>query len=261
VVGVCGRYASGRDPRDLAGLFGVDRIDPVDEAADGAGNSDAPAAGDLPPDWNIAPTKSVYAVLERTDRGQPAARPVRRLRPVRWGLVPSWAASPKVGTTSMINARVETVATKPAYRAALASRRCLLPADGYYEWAAGPDGAKTPYFLAPRDGGVLGMAGLYELWRDAAKHRDDPAAWLWSAVILTTRAINELGHLHDRMPVLVEPANYTAWLDPRRTDPVTALALLAPPPADWLRYHPVSRAVGNVANNGPQLAQPVSVFG
>jgi len=123
------------------------------------------------------------------------------------------------------------------------------------------DGAKTPYFLAPRDGGVLGMAGLYELWRDAAKHRDDPAAWLWSAVILTTRAINELGHLHDRMPVLVEPANYTAWLDPRRTDPVTALALLAPAPADWLRYHPVSRAVGNVANNGPQLAQPVSVFG
>ena len=95
MVGVCGRYASGRDPRDLAGLFGVDRIDPVDEAADGAGNSDAPAAGDLPPDWNIAPTKSVYAVLERTDRGQPAARPVRRLRPVRWGLVPSWAASPK----------------------------------------------------------------------------------------------------------------------------------------------------------------------
>ena len=95
LVGVCGRYASGRDPRDLAGLFGVDRIDPVDEAADAAGNSDAPTAGDLPPDWNIAPTKSVYAVLERSDRGRSAARPVRRLRPVRWGLVPSWAASPK----------------------------------------------------------------------------------------------------------------------------------------------------------------------
>jgi hypothetical protein len=94
----------------------------------------------------------------------------------------------------MINARLETVETRPAYRAALASRRCLLPADGYYEWSAGPDGGKTPYFLAPRNGGVLAMAGLYELWRDPGWHRDDPAAWLWSAVIITTRAIDELGH-------------------------------------------------------------------
>jgi putative SOS response-associated peptidase YedK len=208
--------------RDLAGRFSVDAIDPVvDEATEPGTEPGATAAGTLPPDWNVAPTKTVYAVLARVPRDDPAGRPVRRLRPVRWGLAPSWAPSPRVGA-SMINARVETVATRPAYRRAQAARRCLLPADGYYEWSAGPDGAKTPYFLAPRDGGVLAMAGPYELWRDPARHRDDPAVWLWSAVILTTRAIDELGHLHDRMPVLVAPADYAAWLDPRRTDPVTA---------------------------------------
>jgi putative SOS response-associated peptidase YedK len=108
---------------------------------------------------------------------------------------------------------------------------------------------------------VLALAGLYELWRNPAKHRDDPTAWLWSAVIITTRALEELRHLHDRVPVLVEPEHYTAWLDPRRTDPVAARALLAHPPAGRLGYHPVSRAVGNVANNGPQLAEPVPLFG
>ena len=104
------------------------------------------------------------------------------------------------------------------------------------------------------------MAGLYELWRDASRHREDPAAWLWSATIITSRAIDELGHLHDRMPMVVEPATHAAWLDPRRIDPAAARVLLAPPPPGRLRVHPVSGAVGNVANNGPQLTEPVPAF-
>ena len=261
MVGVCGRYASGRDPRDLAGRFGVDAIDPVvDEATEAGAEPGARPAGALPPDWNVAPTKTVYAVLARVPRNDPAGRPVRRLRPVRWGLVPSWAPSPRVGA-SMINARVETVASRPAYRRALAARRCLLPADGYYEWSAGPGGARTPYFVAPRDGGVLALAGLYELWRNPDRPGADPAGWLWSAVILTTRAIEELSQLHDRMPVVVEPAAYAAWLYPGRTDPVAARALLGPTPPGRLAAYPVSRAVGNVANNGPQLTAPVWAVG
>jgi putative SOS response-associated peptidase YedK len=254
------RLGPGRDRRDLAGRFGVDRIDPVvDEAAAESDDHDHAASG-LPPDWNVAPTKTVYAVLRAAPDGRSRRPPAAPAPAGAVGLVPSWAPSPKV-TASMINARVETVATKPAYRRALAARRCLLPADGYYEWSAGPAGARTPYFIAPRDGGVLAVAGLYELWRDPDRSRADPAAWLWSAVVITTRATGELSRLHDRMPVVVEPGHYAAWLDPHRTDPVAALARLSPPPPGRPMFHPVSRAVGNVAHNGPQLAEPVPAVG
>jgi putative SOS response-associated peptidase YedK len=260
VVRVCGRYASSWNPLDLGDHFAVERTDPVSDDAQQAGTgSSGRAAAGLPPDWNVAPTKTVYAVLERCRPDDLDARPVRRLRPVRWGLVPSWARDPKAGN-SMINARVETAATKPAYRRALAARRCLLPADGYYEWGAGPDGTKTPYFIRPRAGGVLAMAGLYELWRDPHRPHADPTGWLWSAVIITTRAVGELRQLHDRMPVFAEPEHYAAWLDSGRTDPVAARALLAPAPPGRLVAHPVSPAVGNVANNGPQLAAPLPAF-
>jgi hypothetical protein len=145
VVGVCGRYASGGDPRDLAGRFGVDAIDPVvvDEATEAGAEPGARPAGALRPDWNVAPTKTVYAVLTRVTRNDPAGRPVRRLRPVRWGLVPSWAPSPRVGA-SMINARVETVASGPAYRAGPHGR--LRAADAGKRAAqrrAGPTGPKA----------------------------------------------------------------------------------------------------------------------
>src|SRR5664280_2568828 len=167
-----------------------------------------------------------------------------------------------------LTAPLRLLTTRPQQRNAITTAvsqpLCLRatdrPADGYYEWVAGPDGTKTPYFIRPRAGGVLAMAGLYELWCDPHRPHADPTAWLWSAVIITTRAVGELRHLHDRMPVFVEPEHYAAWLDPGRTDPVVARALLAPAPPGRLVAHPVSPAVGNVANNGPQLAVPLPAF-
>ena len=158
----------------------------------------------LPPSWNVAPTQDVYAVVERPPRGEPEASAERRLRVVRWGLVPSWAKDPAIGNR-MINARMETVAEKPAFRRAFAKRRALLPADGYFEWYGEVKGKKQPFFIRPADGGVLAMAGLYELWRDPAVPPDsDVDPWLWTVTVLTTTATDELGRIHDRMPLLVE---------------------------------------------------------
>jgi putative SOS response-associated peptidase YedK len=130
------------------------------------------------------------------------------------------------------------------------------PADGYYEWQRTPAGGKTPHFLRPRDRGVLAFAGLYELWCDPTLPPADPTAWLWTTTILTTAAILRLAHLHDRMPVIVAPARYAAWLDPGLTDPAAVRGLLTPTRPDLLEAYPVDAAVGNVANNGPQLTDP-----
>ena len=238
LVPMCGRFASGRDPDDLAVLFGSIR----------SGEAGSPS-------WNIAPTDPVQIVLERADRTDPRAAPVRQLRPARWGLVPFWSTDSR-GAARRINARVETAAERPAFRRAFRTRRCLLPADGYYEWQRTPAGGKTPHFLRPRDRGVLAFAGLYELWCDPARPPADPTAWLWTTTILTTAAIPRLAHLHDRMPVIVAPARYAAWLDPGLTDPAAVRGLLTPTRPDLLAAYPVDAAVGNVANNGPQLSDP-----
>jgi putative SOS response-associated peptidase YedK len=253
---MCGRYAASRKPEDLVEEFEVEHV------SQGA---------DIEPDYNVAPTKPVYAVLERSPRGssrgqsegdveEPSrhepAPPVRQLRAVTWGLVPSWAKDPSIGSR-MINARVETVAEKPAYRRAFATRRCLLPADGYYEWYGEQRGRKQPFFIRPRDGGVLAMAGLYELWRDRSRADDDPVSWLWTCVVITTRAEDSLGRIHDRMPMLVEPERYAAWLDPSVDDPDSLRSLLVPASPDRLEAYPVSTEVNNVVNNGPQLVEPV----
>jgi putative SOS response-associated peptidase YedK len=152
----------------------------------------------------------------------------------------------------MINARVETVAEKPAFRKAFASRRCLLPADGYYEWyqqAADRRPAKQPYFIHPGDGGVMAMAGLYEFWKAP------DASWLTSVTIITTAARDAVGRLHDRMPMVVEPADWDAWLDPGLDlDPHGLLSV----PAERLDFHPVSTAVNKVGNDGPALVEPLA---
>ena len=144
---------------------------------------------------------------------------------LRWGLVPSWAKDPSIGNR-MINARMETVAEKPAFRRAFAKRRCLLPADGYFEWypteeltAAGKP-RKQPFFIHPKDGGVLAMAGLYEIWRDPTRDEDDPDAFRWTCTVITTDAEDDLGQIHDRMPLMVERERWGQWLDP---DPAAGL--------------------------------------
>ncbi|HEY2284760.1 MAG TPA: SOS response-associated peptidase [Streptosporangiaceae bacterium] len=251
---MCGRYASARKRIELLEEFSVQR----DRVAD-----------DLQPDYNVAPTRKVYAVMDREQRphdGEPEAEPARgvarELRVVRWGLVPTWAKDISIGS-KLINARAETVHEKPSFRRAFAKRRCLLPADGYYEWQvlenAGPRGGKRkqPYFIHRADSGLMAFAGLYELWRDKAVPDGDPAAWLWTATIITTSAPDELGQIHDRMPMTIAPESWADWLDPANADADDVRALLVPAAARGLATYPVSTEVNSVRNNGPELMQPV----
>ncbi len=243
---MCGRYAASRHVDQLSEVFEVDRVDLREEVG---------------PAYNVAPTDPVPAVVTRPPRGERDAPPVRQLVVLRWGLVPSWAKDASIGSR-MINARMETVADKPAFRKAFARRRCLLPADGYYEWyetgQRGPKGkaVKQPFFIHPRDGGPLAMAGLYEIWRDSSRPDDDPDAFRWTSTVITTRAEDELGRIHDRMPMLVEPDRWTDWLD-SEPDDVDLLGLLVPASPDRLEAYPVSTEVNNVRNDGPHLLDPL----
>ncbi len=251
---MCGRYASSRRPEDLVEEFEIDKSE-VKES--------------LVPDYNVAPTKQVYAVVERApSQASGEVPPERQLRTVRWGLVPFWAKDPAIGN-KMINARMETVAEKPAFKQPFAKRRCLLPADGYYEWYT-PDpesGAKTksgkpakqPFFIHPRDGSSMAMAGLYEIWRDPTREDDDPQRFLWTATVLTTTAEDAVGQIHDRMPLLVERERWGAWLDPAAKDKEELLSLLVPAAPGLLEAYPVSTAVNSVRNNGPELVEPLAV--
>jgi putative SOS response-associated peptidase YedK len=285
---MCGRFASARKRQELLEEFGVQR-DRVTEP--------------LRPDYNVAPTKPVYAVVTRAPRdgadeqaaGQarseagadrdapepsapepsapepsapepsaPEPSPVehggvRELRVVRWGLVPFWAKDISIGSR-LINARAETVATKPAFRRAFARHRCLLPADGFYEWEKSGDqkkAAKQPYYIRREDGGVLAFAGLYELWRDKDRADDDPDSWLWTATIITTRAEDEVGRIHDRMPMVIEPARWADWLDPTATSAEALHGLMTPAASVHLTTYPVSTEVNSVRHNGPGLIEPM----
>lgn len=242
---MCGRYVSSASTADLLTEFEVEEV----------------VGEQLRPSWNIAPTQSVRAILQRppkepTEQADPA-KPVRQLRALRWGLVPSWAKDPK-GGARMINARIETVTEKPAFKKAAARRRCLLPAAGYYEWQK-TDQGKVPYFMHDPAGRLLAMAGLYELWRDPALADDDPNRWLWSCTIITQQAPDLLGEIHDRNPVLVPPELQAAWLDCSSDDPATARKILDRIPEARLEPYVVSPAVGNVRNDGPELIQPVEL--
>ena len=241
---MCGRYASSRRPEDLVEEFEIDKVE---------------VAEPLPPDYNVAPTKQVYAVVQRpADPQDGSGASERQLRSVRWGLVPFWAKDPSIGN-KMINARMETVHEKPAYRRPFASRRCLLPADGYFEWYATEQKTKAgkpvkqPFFIHPADGGVLAMAGLYEVWRDKTRDDDDPQRFLWSCTVITTSAEDSVGHIHDRMPLMVERDRWASWLDPSVDDPDTLKQLLVPAAPGRLEAYPVSTAVNRVRNNGPEL--------
>ncbi len=246
---MCGRYASSRRPEDLAEEFEIDTARLGETVAD-----------PLPADFNVAPTKEVYAVVDRPPTAERA--PARQLRVLRWGLVPFWAKDPSVGNR-MINARVETVTDKPAFRQAFAKRRCLLPADGYYEWypteqrtKAGKP-MKQPFFIRPQDGSVMAMAGLYEIWRDPTRDEDDPQRFRWTCTIITTSAEDAVGRIHDRMPMLVERARYADWLDPAAGDARDLRDLLVPAAPGRLEAFPVSTQVNSVRNNGPELCEPL----
>jgi len=243
---MCGRYASFREAQDLADEFAVAAI--ADEVRL------------LPPSWNVAPTDAVRMVVERPERLDDGSSGAiqRTLRTARWGLVPSWAKSPSIGST-LINARAETLAAKPAFRRAFATRRALLPADGYYEWQppapGSPSKTKQPIYIRAADGTPLAMAGVYEFWKDPTKAADDPTRWLITAAVITTTAVDEMGRVHDRQPVILLPDRWDSWLDPA-VDARGAAALLTSP-APRLELTGVSTAVNKVGNNSPDLIRGV----
>lgn len=243
---MCGRYASTRNPAKLAAEF--DAVDGTDGAAPN-------------PDHNVAPTKRVMTVVQRhprDDEGEPDPETtIRSVRVMKWGLVPNWAKDPSVGSR-MINARADTAATKPAFRSSLKRKRCIVPADGWYEWKR-EGKSKQPFYMTPQDGASLAMAGLWSTWRD--KSADEDAPLLITCTVLTTDAVGPIGEVHDRMPLLLPPESWANWLDPDRED-VTDLLV---PPTDeivaGLELRPVSSLVNNVRNNGAELLDRVDLSG
>jgi putative SOS response-associated peptidase YedK len=234
---VCGRYAAAKDTATLVEEFEIDDV--VDPA---------PA-----PSYNVAPTDQVAFVVDRPHEDAPVQR---QLRLARWGLVPSWSKDAK-GGARMINARWEQAQNKPAFRAAFAKRRCLIPADGYYEWyrtQAEPGSgrpAKQPFYLHRDDGRSLGLAGLYEFWREGPD-----APWLVTVTVLTGDAVGGLRTLHDRMPVVIDPQAYDEWLDPTAQVGPDFPGLLDP---SSIVARPVGTAVNSVRNNGAHLLDPLPV--
>jgi putative SOS response-associated peptidase YedK len=220
---MCGRYTLSTPAGRLAEEFQLDE-----------------AAVDLTPSYNVAPTQQVAAVLE--DEGG------RRLEMLRWGLVPSWADDPEIGSR-MINARSETPPEKPSFRSAFRRRRCLIPADGFYEWKR-EEGGKQPYYFRMQDGRPFAFAGLWESW-------DKGGGELLTCTILTTRPNSVAEEIHDRMPVILPHDAYNAWLDPD-ADREELGELMIPYPGDDLETYPVSRFVNSPRNNDRRCIEPAA---
>jgi putative SOS response-associated peptidase YedK len=269
---MCGRFVASRPIEDIIDQFEVGDVRVPPELVPG-------------PRFNVAPTDEVLAVRgvsKRPDADDGAEGPggdvERRLGTYRWGLVPSWAKDPAVGARAF-NARAETVTTKPMFRRALARRRCIVPADAYYEWqrldpATGkplrPDAQRRsegsasqqrrpgrsvkrqPWVFRAADGSMLALSGLYEVWRQSPEDE-----WLVTCTLITTTANELMSPVHDRMPVVLRPEDYETWLNPGELDEAELRSLLAPPPDDFLECYRVGPAVGSSKAEGPQLVEPL----
>jgi putative SOS response-associated peptidase YedK len=236
---MCGRYTSTSTVEDLVRVFEVEEV----------------RTEPLPDRYNVAPTLDVYAVAIRNREKSPH----RALGRFRWGLVPSWAKDRSIGSR-MINARAESIDIKPAFRSALIRRRCIIPADSFYEWqrrtaSDGRPAGKLPYAIRRADGQPMAFAGLWEVWRDPDDPDGEP---LRTCAIVTTEANDLMAPLHDRMPVVLDPADWSAWLD-RRTGLDTVKGLLVAAPSELFDVFPVSTLVNNVANDGPELLEPLKL--
>ncbi|EYT64112.1 hypothetical protein H483_0105595 [Dietzia sp. UCD-THP] len=256
---MCGRFSLSSDPARLAV-----ELDAVDEASSPPPGL-WPDRGPVSPRFNIAPTTTIPALVldAPRERLDPSGTPRRVLRSMRWGLVPSWARDP-VRLPTLFNARVETAFEKPSFRTAVARRHCVVPMDGWYEWVPGQPatsggraGPKQPFHMSlPGTEGLL-MAGLWEARRDPT----DQSVTQLSCAILTTEALGPLRRVHDRMPLVVDPSVVSDWLDPSVIGDPRALVDGAGGDlgrwADRVEIRPVSRAVSNVRNEGPDLVRPV----
>lgn len=229
---MCGRFALTATPEDIEAMFAL-----LDVVA-------------FPPRYNIAPTQPVLMVLagERPEPG--ANRPDRRSLLVRWGFIPAWAKDTK-SFPLLINARAETAVEKAAFRNAMRHRRALLPASGFYEWRRNGKDRSQPYWVRPKHGGIVAFAALMEMYAEPGGSEIDTGA------ILTTAASADIVHIHDRMPVVIQPADFSRWLDCRTLEPRDVADLMRPAQADFFEAIPVSDLVNKVANTGPDLQRRV----
>lgn len=233
---MCGRYVSVRSNEDLTDEF--DAVDATDDEW-------------TAPNYNVAPTDPVRVVVDRPlrdENGTPAKQPTRQLRVASWGLVPSWSKDRKT-QGRMFNARAEGVATTSAFRRAYAKRRCLVPADGWYEWQL-VDGRKQPIYMTPEDTRPIAFAGLYEFWGVRGQT-------LTTCTIITAPAAGVLAEVHDRMPLLLPRSRWQRWLDPSVDDPADLLASWDEAGVERLELRPVATLVNKVDNDGPQLIDRV----
>jgi len=225
---MCGRFVQFSSLRTLETYFPIDSV-----------------SGDIQASYNVAPTQEVLAITHQNDR---------RLEKLRWGLVPSWAKD-LTGASRLINARAETAAQKPSFRAAFRRRRCLIMADGFYEWL-GEKGSKQPYFIALPSNRPLGFGGLWETWKSKGAPDDDPV--YKSCTILTTAASESMQDIHHRMPVILQPEAYDDWLDPEIQDADRLEIVLRTHLVRKLQYFPVSKLVNRVQNNSAENIKPLT---
>jgi len=221
---MCGRFALATPGPEIARLFRLE------------------AVPTLTARYNIAPSQVVVGVRETADQR-------RELTLFQWGLIPHWAKDPRIGNR-MINARAETVAEKPAFRTPLRRRRCLIPADGYYEWAKTSGKRKQPYFIRLRGGEPFAFAGLWDVWEQGSD------AYIESCTLLTTESNALVRPIHDRMPVIVRPEDYDLWLDPQMQRPERLAPLFAPYPSEQMEAYRVSFRVNNPAHDDPACIEP-----
>jgi len=221
---VCGRFTQQRPTAELAAMFDAE-----------------PPTEELLPTYNLAPTDEAAVVVERGDR--------RAIRAYRWGLIPSWAKDEKIAA-KLFNARAETLATSGAFRESFRRRRCIVPADAFYEWQR-QGGARQPFLIRRRDEAPLALAGLWSGW-----HHPETEQVIRTFTIVTTTANRTLAGVHDRMPVILSPDHWGRWLDPEMQEMGELTALLEPAADDALVLYPVRPLVNNVRNNGPELIEP-----
>lgn len=228
---MCGRFVVACERKDLIDLFELEELAPGSEIFS----------------HNIAPSQQVSIVVEREIEGMPA----RQMHAARWGLLPAFAKD--MSGPPLFNARIETVLDKPSFKEAALLKRCVIPASGYFEWTQTEP--KTPTYIYPPEG-MLGFAGIYWWWRDPQKESGDPARWVLTCSILTKDAAPNLAAIHDRSPVMLSPDSLAAWLAPDfETSPelLAALQSESDEVARELSFHEVSKTVGNVSNDSPEL--------
>jgi len=235
---VCGRFVSSSTPERIAAYFGADI-----------------AVEALGENFNVAPTNDIYGVVS-------TGADALEVQVFHWGLIPVWAKERKIGQR-MINARSETLAEKAAFKGVFRKYRCIIPMDGFYEWAAGVEGGpltkagkpvKRPHFIHRVDGEPLAVAGLWSMWKDRTEGSD--SEWLHSATVVTTGANDTMQAVHNRMPVILPKAMWNIWLDPANHNIDMLSKLLVPAPDHLLTMHEVSTDVNNVRNKGRQLIEP-----